>query len=115
MIKSTIAPGQTYRSNRPTPLGPARIRITGEPGPASVDAADADTGALCVVLLEDLHATAPTGDARHYGYTREDTPDGQTRPDVYGGDSLHPHVWTWAEDDGNGHMGHTCPCGAFRS
>jgi hypothetical protein len=33
---------------------------------------------------------------------------------VYGGDPLHPHVWTWTEDDGNGHMGHVCSCTAFR-
>ncbi|MCP9209589.1 hypothetical protein [Streptomyces cucumeris] len=34
--------------------------------------------------------------------------------EVYGGDPMHLHQWTWTEDDGNGHMGYTCPCSAFR-
>jgi hypothetical protein len=70
----TIAAGQTYRSNAPVPYGPARIRITEyTPGAASACAVDADNGAHCVVLAEDLFATAPTGDARHDGYTLERT------------------------------------------
>lgn len=35
-------------------------------------------------------------------------------PEIWGGDPLHEHTWTWAEDDGNGHMGYTCSCTAFR-
>jgi hypothetical protein len=80
-VTHTVTTGQTYRSNRPTPLGPARIRITAyTPGAPSANAVDPDTGAGCVVLAADLHATAPTGDARHDGYTLEraddDTDDG---------------------------------------
>lgn len=68
----TVTTGQTYRSNEIAPSSPARIRITAyTPGDASACAADADTGAHCEVLAEDLHATAPTGDARHDGYTLE--------------------------------------------
>lgn len=65
-----LRPGQTYRSNRPAPLGPARLRITAHtPGAPSADAVDPDTGAGCVVLVAALHITPPTGDARHDGYT----------------------------------------------
>ncbi|MEU9405534.1 hypothetical protein AB0E08_07505 [Streptomyces sp. NPDC048281] len=66
----TVTPGDTYRSNRPTPYGPARIRITEHtPGTVLANAVDPDTGAPCTVLLADLHDTPPTGDARHDGYT----------------------------------------------
>ncbi|MFI0967132.1 hypothetical protein ACH4S8_37960 [Streptomyces sp. NPDC021080] len=34
--------------------------------------------------------------------------------DVYGGEPGHPHEWTWTLADEHGHMGFTCPCGAFR-
>lgn len=37
-----------------------------------------------------------------------------THHEVWGGDPEHPHTWTWTPDDGNDHMGHVCPCGAFR-
>jgi hypothetical protein len=54
----TIAAGQTYRTCARYPLGPARIRITAyEPGAATADAADRDSGAGCVVLVADLHAS----------------------------------------------------------
>ncbi|MGA5598342.1 hypothetical protein ACPCSE_29330 [Streptomyces cellulosae] len=76
-MSHTVRPDQTYRSNRPVPLGPARVRITAyTPGEPSANAVDPDTGASCVVLVDDLHATAPTGDARHDGYTL--TPDDST-------------------------------------
>lgn len=43
------------------------------------------------------------------------TNDDQTPThDVYGGDPSHPHHWTWTPDDGNGHMGFVCTCGAYR-
>lgn len=68
----TITAGDTYRSNLPIPYGPARIEITAyEPGAASADAVDPDTGAVCLVLADDLHDTAPTGDARYDGFTLE--------------------------------------------
>jgi hypothetical protein len=74
-VNHTIAAGQTYRSLLPhRPLGPARITITVyEPGAVSADAVDADNGAGCVVLAEDLHdsATLPTGDRRTIGYVLE--------------------------------------------
>ncbi|MGY0062870.1 hypothetical protein ACWY4P_41095 [Streptomyces sp. LZ34] len=36
------------------------------------------------------------------------------RGDIYGGDPSHAHLWTWTDDDGNGHMGYVCDCGAYR-
>ena len=36
------------------------------------------------------------------------------RGDVYGGDPMHPHQWAWTDDDGNGHAGFVCGCGAYR-
>lgn len=67
----TITAGQTYRTLRPHPYGPARITITAhEPGAATADGVDPDTGAPCVVLAADLYPSAylPTGDRLHDGY-----------------------------------------------
>ncbi|KNE83304.1 hypothetical protein AB0B04_19070 [Streptomyces xinghaiensis] len=69
-MSDVVRPGQVYRSNRPVPLGPARVRITAyEAREPAAQAIDPDTGAGCVVLVEDLHATSPTGEYRHDGYT----------------------------------------------
>lgn len=112
----TIAPGQTYRSNRLVPLGPARVRITEyQMGDASACAVDPDTGAHCVVLAEDLHPTAPTGDARHDGYTLTD--DGSctlcdmVKPD---GHALRDHVMNVHPDDFC-RLYHHQPCRAERA
>ncbi|MFF5422170.1 hypothetical protein ACWCQE_27680 [Streptomyces sp. NPDC002409] len=70
-----IAAGQIYRALRPhRALGPARIQITEyDPSGATADGIDPDTGAGCVVLVEDLHPTAtdPTGARRRDGYVLE--------------------------------------------
>lgn len=63
----SIRRGQTYHSNNPAPYGPTRIRITEYlPGDTAASAVDPDTGAGCVVLVEDLHAERPSGTV---GYT----------------------------------------------
>ncbi|PPS89408.1 hypothetical protein [Streptomyces sp. MH60] len=70
-MSHTITPGQTYRACAPYPYGPTRIRITAyEPGAATADAADRDSGAPCVVLAADLHASPAHDDGtpRTEGY-----------------------------------------------
>ncbi|KNE80147.1 hypothetical protein AB0B04_32255 [Streptomyces xinghaiensis] len=69
-MSSVVRPGQTYRSNGLVPLGPACVFITAyEPGEPAAQAIDPDTGTGRVVLVDDLHATSPTGEHRHDGYT----------------------------------------------
>ena len=69
-----------------------------------------------VSLLRFLSRDVAEGQVFMTDEQRLDQLNGQyaARGEIYGGDPLHAHRWTWTPDDGNGRSGHVCKCDAYR-